>query len=395
MSFMLQVTDIINKCQLFLQDMYVKCLNGEAVNSFDVKKVNEACDTIYDLIRVEFPLEKQPLLEASRIHPNDLESMAEWLALTKTAASTYSIDCDFIDYIKKISSSSKEQILNHIIKKYKELSLDERLFFDKLYGSYSAWGTLDESNGDFNVYEKKAETLRNNWKDLLWLYTQLGDYRSRAILCAVIDNWYNMGSTMLGNNKELCYMQYFDLDLIQCGPDEVFVDAGAYDGGTVIDYLNVYGGGAYKNIYCYEITSIAFEALSKNLAGLPHIQLNKKGVAEKPGFMYIVEHDDFTSIRLSDTGSVPVETVTLDEDISEPVTFIKMDIEGSEQIAIRGAARHIREDRPKLAISLYHKNDDIWEIPRLIEQIAPGYQFYLRYYGSSNFVAELVLIAIP
>ena len=87
--------------------------------------------------------------------------------------------------------------------------------------------------------------------------------------------------------------------------------------------------------------------------------------------------------------------VTLDADIQEPVTLIKADIEGFEQKALRGAAEHIRRDRPKLLISVYHNNEDLWKIPRMIDSFAEGYRFYLRYKSSPVYPTEITLIALP
>ena len=89
------------------------------------------------------------------------------------------------------------------------------------------------------------------------------------------------------------------------------------------------------------------------------------------------------------------EIVTLDEDITEPVTWIKMDIEGSEYDAVMGSRRHIAEDRPKLSISVYHGYDDLWLLPKLIHSLNPSYKFYLRYYGGNLIPTEIVLTALP
>ena len=74
------------------------------------------------------------------------------------------------------------------------------------------------------------------------------------------------------------------------------------------------------------------------------------------------------------------------------VTFLKMDIEGSELAALRGAERIIREQRPKLAICVYHKPEDMWEIPGFILNCHPDYKLYLRHYSISY--TETVLYAV-
>ena len=77
---------------------------------------------------------------------------------------------------------------------------------------------------------------------------------------------------------------------------------------------------------------------------------------------------------------------------SRKVTFLKMDIEGSELAALRGAERIIREQRPKLAICVYHKPEDLWEIPSLLLSYHPDYKLYLRHYSINE--TETVLYAI-
>ena len=86
--------------------------------------------------------------------------------------------------------------------------------------------------------------------------------------------------------------------------------------------------------------------------------------------------------------------VTLDEDIGEKLTMIKADIEGFEQEALLGAINHIKNDHPKLLISVYHKNEDLWKIPKMIKEIDPAYKFYLRYHGGNVYPTEITLIAI-
>ena len=73
--------------------------------------------------------------------------------------------------------------------------------------------------------------------------------------------------------------------------------------------------------------------------------------------------------------------------------YIKMDIEGAEKDALKGCARHIREEHPKLLISVYHNNEDIWRIPRMIHEMDDSYRFYLRSNGNQWGPSEIVLFA--
>ena len=101
-----------------------------------------------------------------------------------------------------------------------------------------------------------------------------------------------------------------------------------------------------------------------------------------------------------DSGSHIAETgeeilvMPIDEVINpeEKVTFIKMDVEGSEKKALLGAKQIVSKYKPKLAICIYHKVEDFWEIPLLIKQLNPEYHIYIRNYEDR--IDETVCYAI-
>ena len=64
--------------------------------------------------------------------------------------------------------------------------------------------------------------------------------------------------------------------------------------------------------------------------------------------------------------------------------MIKMDLEGHELPALRGAERTLRRFRPRLAISLYHQWDDYFRIPLHLNGLGLGYKFYLDNYSISD-----------
>ena len=72
---------------------------------------------------------------------------------------------------------------------------------------------------------------------------------------------------------------------------------------------------------------------------------------------------------------------------------IKMDVEGSELDALEGAKQTILNNKPKLAVCLYHKTKDFIDIPNLIHNLVPEYKLYVRHHSFS--VNETVLYAIP
>lgn len=87
-----------------------------------------------------------------------------------------------------------------------------------------------------------------------------------------------------------------------------------------------------------------------------------------------------------------IEVIQLDEFLKgERITFVKMDIEGAEYDALKGAAQIIKEQKPKLAISIYHTPNDIIKIPELLLELRPDYKFYIRHY--SLLPNEIILYA--
>ena len=135
--------------------------------------------------------------------------------------------------------------------------------------------------------------------------------------------------------------------------------------------------------------------MEKNVSDYANIILKHKGVGSKNGKMFVNDGNHPAGNKLLESGDAEVETVTLDHDICEPISVIKMDIEGAEKDAIKGASSHIREEKPKLLVSSYHLPGDIFEIPNLINSIRDDYKFYLRFYGHGCiWPCDYVLFAI-
>ena len=74
-------------------------------------------------------------------------------------------------------------------------------------------------------------------------------------------------------------------------------------------------------------------------------------------------------------------------------TYMKFDVEGAEHDALVGGAQTIREAMPVMAICLYHRPEDLWDLPLLVRSIAPGYRFFVRRHSDERW--ETVLYAVP
>lgn len=304
------------------------------------------------------------------------------------------IDRNFSELVQEIHSLSEKELYYRIRRDFDRVPVETRKSCQDFFNRFGYWGRLDPQQGIFEQIELKELALFEHIGEYAWLYERLEDYRSKKTLYSILSNWYRYDFTSTAQTKEYMYDDYFDLDVVSCTPEEVVVDLGAYTGDTVKSYIRNYGEDCYRRIYCYEITPDSFGKLQKNLAGLRDIELRLKGVADMPGRLSLSPNEYASANRLLPDSEGEVEVTTLDLDIEEPVTLIKADIEGMEQRALAGARGHVLNDHPKLLISVYHSNEDLWRIPQIIHEISRDYRFYLRYRGSPIYPTEISLLAV-
>ena len=304
------------------------------------------------------------------------------------------IDRNFSELVQEIHSLSEKELYYRIRRDFDRVPAETRKSCQDFFNRFGYWGRLDPQQGIFEQIELKELALFEHIGEYAWLYERLEDYRSKKTLYSILSNWYRYDFTSTAQTKEYMYDDYFDLDVVSCTPEEVVVDLGAYTGDTVKSYIRNYGEDCYRRIYCYEITPDSFGKLQKNLAGLRDIELRLKGVADMPGRLSLSPNEYASANRLLPDSEGEVEVTTLDLDIEEPVTLIKADIEGMEHRALAGARGHILNDHPKLLISVYHSNEDLWRIPQIIHEISKDYRFYLRYRGSPIYPTEISLLAV-
>lgn len=176
---------------------------------------------------------------------------------------------------------------------------------------------------------------------------------------------------------------------------DVCIDAGACRGEVSLQFAH--SAGESGSVYSFEFVPANLEVVQKNLEMNPHLS---RRVHVVPHALW---HSSGVEIPFSESGpstnlvaqgsqggsqdgstTQKATTLSIDDLVKKQglnrVDFIKMDIEGAEAEALMGASGTIQTFNPKLAICVYHKKDDFYKIPTLIQQLCDGYSFYLDHY---------------
>ncbi|MDR2124834.1 MAG: FkbM family methyltransferase [Desulfovibrio sp.] len=174
---------------------------------------------------------------------------------------------------------------------------------------------------------------------------------------------------------------------------DIVLDCGTYSGNTTLYFANKAGNTGH--VYGFEAHPKTFKNLRKNVAHLQNCTPIRAAVATATG-MVCFDENATTASSIQKKG-IQVPALSLNDFINSHkiinVDFIKMDIEGCEADALRGADRIISMFHPKMAISVYHKLEDLYFLPQLIHSINRDYIFYLRHYSDNKY--ETVLFCVP
>lgn len=154
---------------------------------------------------------------------------------------------------------------------------------------------------------------------------------------------------------------------------ENYLDLGAYNGDTVLEFIQK--TKRWDAITAVEPDRGNFKKLIKNTVGVKNITCLQAAAGDFCGTV------GFSSLggRSSRTGGIQeISSLTVDS-LKKRFTFIKMDVEGCEEAAIRGAEETIRAVRPKMIVAAYHRSSDLFSLPLAVHCLNPDYKIYLRH----------------
>jgi FkbM family methyltransferase len=171
-------------------------------------------------------------------------------------------------------------------------------------------------------------------------------------------------------------------------PGDVAIDAGGCFGETALWLSDVVGptGHVISLEFAAANLRILHANLDRNPAHAPRIEVVEAALWERSGERLQIELEGpASSITAAQRGDdLSAVTVALDDLVADRrlphVDFLKLDIEGAEPAALRGASATLTRCRPRLAIAVYHDIDHLWQLAQLIDGLDLGYRFSLGHF---------------
>jgi FkbM family methyltransferase len=181
--------------------------------------------------------------------------------------------------------------------------------------------------------------------------------------------------------------QYFE-PFVRLHGGSTFLDVGAFDGYTTAYAQRKFGVGL--ECHLFEPSPTMFHSLKRRFADNEGVTLYPIGLADRP--QRVLFDDSGSSSRIG-VGSSSIEVDALDRLSFARVDFIKVDVEGAEQLFLDGAQETIKRCQPQLALACYHSNRQILDLYERARELLPDARVYLRHYTEG--FAETDLFFIP
>ncbi len=190
---------------------------------------------------------------------------------------------------------------------------------------------------------------------------------------------------------------FFEPGIIETGKNEVFVDCGAMDMSTSLEFA-YHTGDTYKGIVAFEPDPLCYEICEDNRLFFSKdkrdsVTILNVGVHNINGMLPFHHTAEIGNSHIVDKSSesIPVRKI---DDVPEcaDATFLKIHTEGTELDVLAGAEKTILKNRPKIAVSCYHNITELVEIPAYLKKLCPDYRLFMRHYSTGT--TESVLYAV-
>lgn len=246
---------------------------------------------------------------------------------------------------------------------------------------------MDPEN-DYKFIEKNMSLLKG-------LSEMLADERSRQILNNLIVYRISHDQSLLESIADDVNLRYYD-DRILCGAGKGFlIDCGSFIGDSLDGYVN-YSGSEFRGAVCCEASAANIVRLSEHIkeSNYRNVKIDDHAIWKEEGLVRFFPAGE-KSGYVSDKGTIELNSTTVDRLVgNRKVDFIKIEVDGAEYEALLGAIDTIISQAPVIAISVYHKLEDIIRIPFILNGLRTDYRLYLRYYGQTT-LTDIICYAVP
>lgn len=217
-----------------------------------------------------------------------------------------------------------------------------------------------------------AEYYSDKKTEFDYIYNLLADEISKKVFSNIINYKLTGDIKYLFSCETECEEPY--ASFCKLSDKETYLDLGAYRGDTVLSFCNRVKN--WNSIVAVEPDKKTYEKLKAATSDIKSINYINAFAGDRSGT---------TSFNMNGSrgvgkggACVTVEMITVDS-INIAPTFIKMDIEGAEAVAIKGAQYTIKKHKPKMQIAAYHRSEDLIDIPKTVLGLVRDYKIYLRH----------------
>lgn len=246
-------------------------------------------------------------------------------------------------------------------------------------------------DGFENIYHGLAASIINAARDdILEAYSMLEDTASRDLFTRLIRFRLSLDPLDLPDAEA---DQYFP-DFWPHDANEVYVDIGACDGDTLRDFL-ARVGDRFHRYFALEPDPANLRRLRASIpaALAERIVIVPKAAGATSGAVSFTAYLGGES-RVGNNGNIVAEVAPLDEIVAgQPVSAIKVDVEGYEAEVLAGSRMTLARCRPKLALSVYHRIPDLWTLPLWLKRQGYAYRYRLRHHTPE--IYDTVLYCLP
>jgi FkbM family methyltransferase len=234
---------------------------------------------------------------------------------------------------------------------------------------------------------------RDNTLILESLYNMLADEDSREVYAARIKS---ILTAEIGYMPISAHPEYYH-PLVRPEPGDVMLDGGVSDNvGVQLQFIE--SVGPTGTVLGFEPMPDMFRIAKLALAPHKRYRLFCQGLGEKKERLSFAPLRDSSHVSADGKGTIQCEVIDVDTFLAEHkirrLNCLKLDVEGSELAALRGASKAIQTYKPKLIVCLYHKVRDMIDIPEYIKSLVPEYELYIAH-SSYQFIDTILYAGIP